>query len=913
MRISDYDPRQYKYLTLDNGLRIFLVHDQHTPKSAAAITINSGQFNDPIDCQGLSHLLEHSLFLGNQQYPAPNALMTYLESSGGSINAQTGTEFTSYFMDMPTAEAHCCIEQLGAMLIKPLFTPELIDKEIHAIEAEFQMKKKDELRRLYQVHKETCNPKHPFSQFSVGNFAIFKQFSTEQLISKLTTIHQRYYQPQNTSLSIVSDKTLEELENLVINTFSLWPINQVLTKKIWPPLYKQAHLGLKINVQPIQKSHRLIVTFALPNLNKYFRTKPAFILSHIFGDEGEGSLLSTLKNLTWGTSLNAGGGIEGTNFKDFNINIQLTSEGLKKTNEIVLLVLSFVQQLKDQGIKSWQIKELAVINQMLWDFSDRAKPIDEALHLSQAMFEYKKEFLLVGDYILDQVKPEVVMSILNHFNAGNMRVKLISPCVNTNKTSQWYDTPYSTESLHIEDTQKLNTRFKFADPNPFLFRPQPLKPINLKYKYPRPIVQQEGLTIWYGQDSKFKQPKGDCFLTFDCEAVNQGIQVVTAKRLWIALLNEKLNQRYYQANLAGMHFHFYPHQGGFSLQTNGFSQNQLEFYTQLLTQVIAREDFDSGFPQLRQKQVQNLNNRLLNKPINGLFSRLAVLMQEHNYLPSDLSESMQSASLQDIYQTKTALLNKFHLEGLMYGDWTVQDANHVSATLKSFREQYSIGKPIKRAVADIKQNAVLLHSVNCQHPDNAVVVYFQMSDISLYTTTLTILAEQLIASPFFNALRAEQQLGYLVGTGYVPYNQVPGIALYVQSPHTSVNRLILAIHQFIEEIIENIEKYAQFWESIKKGLIKQVSEKDTNLSMRSQRFWLAIGNQDVHFSHSKKMIEIIKTTSLDQVKNVFIQMLSLNGTGEIILYSGQLDQLNLVSPQKIIDNPKQFKLTTPYM
>ena len=31
------------------------------------------------------------------------------------------------------------------------------------------MKISDDVRRCYQVHKETVNPEHPFSKFSVGN------------------------------------------------------------------------------------------------------------------------------------------------------------------------------------------------------------------------------------------------------------------------------------------------------------------------------------------------------------------------------------------------------------------------------------------------------------------------------------------------------------------------------------------------------------------------------------------------------------------------------------------------------------------------------------------------------------------------------------------------------------------------
>jgi insulysin len=52
---------------------------------------------------------------------------------------------------------------------------------------------------------------------------------------------------------------------------------------------------------------------------------------------------------------------------------------------------------------------------------------------------------------------------------------------------------------------------------------------------PKKIISDDGLEIWYGQYNKFQQPKGVCFLTFDCQAVNKGIYIKTAKRLRVAL------------------------------------------------------------------------------------------------------------------------------------------------------------------------------------------------------------------------------------------------------------------------------------------------------------------------------------------------------------------------------------------
>ena len=171
-------------------------------------------------------------------------------------------------------------------------------------------------------------------------------------------------------------------------------------------------------------------------------------------------------------------------------------------------------------------------------------------------------------------------------------------------------------------------------------------------------------------------------------------------------------------------------------------------------------------------------------------------MQQQNQAPSYMAQVIQNVTLDDIALTKEKLLNQFHLEGLMFGDWAEKDAYRVSADIKNFRMMFGISAKIHRGVADIRHSRVISHHVECQHKDPAVVIYFQAPDKSLKTVALTILAEQLIATPFFNQLRTEQQLGYLVGSGYIPYNQHPGIGFYIQSPHHPAEHLINAIHLF---------------------------------------------------------------------------------------------------------------------
>jgi insulysin len=914
---SAYDNRQFKHIELANGLRILLVQDPNCVKSACSVTFHVGHFNDDEDCHGINHLLEHMLFLGNDEFKQANAFNDFIATHGGSINALTGTEYSTYFYEIATEYELQALSHLYAMLSKPTFCEELIEKEINAIDAEFLLKQKDDLRRLYQVHKETCNPAHPFSKFSVGNKQTFEPFSPLQLKQKLQRIFERFYQPQNACLCLVSQQQLSVSEASVRQQFKNWPSNNKCPVEPMPALYLKHNLGVQINILPLQKARRMILTFALPEQHSHYRSKPLNVLSHILGDEGEGGLLYFYKTKNWATSLSAGGGIEGSTFKDFNVNLQLTDEGIKYADEVITALFSYIKLIKESGIETWRIKETATLNQLMWDFPDQAKAIDEASHYSQSMFEYPPQHIIAGDYILDKPAVDIVLQILGGFCPENMRIKTINPFVKTTHKAKWYNTPYSVEPIDASRLKSFlsgvwQSSFELPKANQFLPPCTPVKPIFPEFFLPKQIISENGLDIWYGQDDKFQQPKGDCFLRFDCQAVNEGIHITTAKRLWVALLNEKLNQKYYQANLAGMHFHLYPHQGGFSLQTNGFSVNQLEFCTNLLTQIVVNKDFSSNFSQVKAKQYQSLSNALLNKPINRLFSKLSVLMQQQNHAPSEMAHVMQNLTSDDIKVTKEKLLSQFHLEGLMFGDWNTEEAYKVSADIKKFRMNHGTCAKIHRGVADIRHCGVISYQVECQHKDPAVVIYFQAPDASLKNVALTILAEQLIATPFFNQLRTEQQLGYLVGSGYIPYNQHPGIGFYIQSPNHSAEYLIDAIHLFLQQIVENINQFSHVWDALKKGVMKQLMEKDTNLSMKSQRLWMAIGNQDSTFSYSSEMTQTILNIDFNELKAYLISLVSRQGFGEAILYSSE-QHAPLSLKTEVITDIQNFKSNSQYL
>jgi secreted Zn-dependent insulinase-like peptidase len=109
------------------------------------------------------------LFLGTRTYPKPGEYQQFMSRHGGSNNAWTGTEFTNFFFDIDNGFFEAGLDRFSQFFICPTFAPEWVDKERNAVDSEYRLKLQDDVRRSYQVHKETVNPDHPFSKFSVGN------------------------------------------------------------------------------------------------------------------------------------------------------------------------------------------------------------------------------------------------------------------------------------------------------------------------------------------------------------------------------------------------------------------------------------------------------------------------------------------------------------------------------------------------------------------------------------------------------------------------------------------------------------------------------------------------------------------------------------------------------------------------
>lgn len=850
---SPSDPRLYHYFLLPNGLAVLLVQQADCEKSAAALTVNVGHFDDPCDRQGLAHFLEHMLFLGSAAYPDAGAFQQFVSEHGGNHNAWTGTEHSHFYFDIDHQGFAEGLARFADMFAAPCFAAEYVEKERQAIEAEFSLKLKDDSRRIYQVHKETINPAHPFAKFSVGNAHTLADLPHDGLQQAVQQFYHSQYSANRMTLCVVSNAPLADTQAMTETYFARLP--SALPKKpaLTVPLYLPHQQGIQLNIKPHKSSSRLVVSFALPDIQPWYRYKIISFIAHLLGDESEHSLLAYLKSRELVNQLSAGGGIDGSNYKDFTIAFELTAAGRAHYRDVVAALFSNLRLLRESAFPETLFAERQRLVSWSFEFYEPTTALQTAGDLSVNMQHYPVADILFGDYRMECPPDALYRDVLQYFCATNMRLMLIADDVPTQQEARWYHTPYSVEPLAATWLAQLNQQPKKAAlrlpaSNPYLQRtPMQLLPANDHMKVPESLYNTTGLTVWYKADTEFKTPKGHIFIQLTLPGSCGSIAQLAATRLWVELILDRFNQQLYAATTAGLNYYLHVHRQGVSIQTSGLTANQLALLNDILLHIPDTRFSEQRFNELKQQLCRHWENSSKNKPVARLFSQLSALLQPQNPELHQLKDTLSTLSFNDFNAFLGGLLAQQHMEAFLIGNWPRAAAMQLTDMLLSWQQQRtSTGTALatpQHSIAGLGPRWLTLPAE--AQSDHALVIYLAATAKTPTQMACFMLANHVMAPRYFHELRTEQQLGYLVGTGYVPINTLPGLAFYVQSPNFAAEQLYYATVQFFKAFLQHVQQLPpDDFIVLKQGLLAQLAERDTSLSARAKRFWLALGQGD---------------------------------------------------------------------
>src|SRR5450631_1173566 len=190
--------------TLDaNGLQVLVKPDHSAPVVTFQITYRVGSRNEVTGSTGATHILEHLMFKGSENFndPAGNSIKQYLERVGGQYNATTAVDRTNYFATVgrDDLEGYVAIE---ADRMRHLWLHEADrQSEMTVVRNEFERGKNDPDSVLMEEVTAAVFEALPYHHPTIG----WKSDIEHVPITKLHEFYDTFYWPNNATVTVIGD------------------------------------------------------------------------------------------------------------------------------------------------------------------------------------------------------------------------------------------------------------------------------------------------------------------------------------------------------------------------------------------------------------------------------------------------------------------------------------------------------------------------------------------------------------------------------------------------------------------------------------------------------------------------------------------------------------------------------------
>lgn len=874
---SPNDDYQYRLLTLDNQMEVLLISDPDTPKAAASLDVLVGSGDNPPGRAGLAHFLEHMLFLGTDKYPDAAEYERFITEHGGSHNAYTSFENTNYFFDINTASLPEALDRFAQFFIAPRFEAQYVDREKNAVEAEYQMGLKSDDRRGLDVLQEVANQEHPYSQFTVGSLETLADRPDAQIRDELIQFYDKYYSANVMRLVVMGSQSLDELEALTRPLFSQVPNHSYERADIEAPLFSPEQLPMMVRVQPLATQQQLDVSFPIPDFREQYRVNPQAYLGNLIGHEGEGSLLSRLKAEGLAEGLSAGSGLAWPGGALFSVSISLTEKGAADPERVLQLLFAYVDLLRTEGPQRWLYDEQSRLADLAFRFHEQMSPMSYVSALASGMQFYAPEDILRGPYMMDRYDDAILAELLEQIRPGNALVTLSDPAVQGDRVSRYYQVPYSQQPLDVQQITASDGNdpdikaMHLPAPNEFIAEDVALVALPPTLPaIPQVALETDRQKIWFMPDDEFKIPRGVTYINFRSPEVGDSADQTAQAALYAALLSDLVNEFAYPAQLAGMNFEIYKHSQGISLRVSGYNDKQLLLLQRLLDSIVEPTFNPQRFEDVRSDMIRGLQNSVAKRPSSQVVDDLNEALVYGEWGEKALIAALESIDMGSLDGYIRQFWQGATAEVLIYGNYNPDEVEQVSAMLESVVSDRPAPTLPERKVLKLAPGESLRYTVDVPHSDSVVAWYLQGAGDSWQDRAATALTAQIMSSGFFQELRTEQQLGYVVGAFDYPKLDVPGLVMLVQSPVADADTLATAMQAFMLRVEPALDE-AQF-ERHKASLVSDILRPDKNLNERAEYYWQSIARKEWNFDSRQSLADAVQALTLPDWKAYFARV-----------------------------------------
>jgi zinc protease len=359
-------------LRFSNGLQVMLKEIHSAPIISHWVWYRVGSRNEVAGTTGISHWVEHMLFKGTPQFP-PSVLDKAISRDGGSWNAFTYLDWTTYFETMPADKIDLALRLEADRMVNCTFDPEEVESERTVIISERQGNEDQPLFRLGEELQAAAFRVHSYHHEIIGDLSDLQAIQRSDLYRH----YRSYYAPNNAVLAVAGDFETQSMLDRIRELYELLPAGAEIQ---WRPRPEPPQTGeRRITVEGPGETTYIQVTHHTPAASH-----PDFFPLTVLD-----SLLTGPSNLNM-----FGGGISNKTSRLYRALVE---------GELVVSIYGGLQATIDPFLHTFTIimrpdrqadEALAVLEDEVRRLQDAPPPADElarAVKQARAMFAYGSE------------------------------------------------------------------------------------------------------------------------------------------------------------------------------------------------------------------------------------------------------------------------------------------------------------------------------------------------------------------------------------------------------------------------------------------------------------------------------------------------------------------------------------------
>ena len=265
----------FEKCTLPNGLTVILNVDKSDPITAISIYYHVGSSREIPGKTGFAHLFEHMMFQKSENV-GEDQLFKIIQGAGGTLNGGTNQDMTVYYEVVPknALETALWLESDRMGFLSNTVTQSALINQQNVVQNEKRQNYDNTVYGFNRglIAKNLYPAGHPYSWITIGEM----EDLTNATVEDVKAFHEKYYTPNNATLVISGDISIDEVKTMIDKYFGEIPAGEPVEKR------EAMNITLPSTVKLYHEDNLAKVpqfTMAFPTVEQY--SKDSYALNYL--------------------------------------------------------------------------------------------------------------------------------------------------------------------------------------------------------------------------------------------------------------------------------------------------------------------------------------------------------------------------------------------------------------------------------------------------------------------------------------------------------------------------------------------------------------------------------------------------------------------------------------------------------